>query len=164
MNLIDALKKAHRHLSFLLEPKITIEDYYVPESLKRELDGVAFFNHRTHCRFWRKWVTEIFFSLVPKGTGKTLGAQYLASTIGGLIYDGKLVNNADAIRMAFAQLREVAKEQEKPIFLLSMKSINSPAGEQSLIQPSEATLNALLDETQDLTKMKYLSYWNNQSC
>ena len=116
MSLLDAIKGTAPSSIVPLEPKITIEDYYVPESLKRELDGVALTIEHI-ADFGEMGDRNILFS-GPPGTGKTLGAQYLASTIGGLIYDGKLVNNADAIRMAFAQLREVAKEQEKPIFFV----------------------------------------------
>lgn len=150
MSLLDALKETAPKSIVPFEPKITIEDYHVPESLKRELDGVALTIEHI-ADFGEMGDRNILFS-GPPGTGKTLGAQYLASAIGGLIYDGKLVNNADAIRMTFAQLREVAKQQEKPIFLV-INEVDKFSSREQVIDPTQqATLNALLDEMQGFDK------------
>lgn len=146
MNLQDTLKGSKTPSIAPFEPKITLEDYYVPEALKRELDGVALTIE--HIKdFGEMGDRNILFS-GPPGTGKTLGAQYLASTVGGLVYDGKLVNNADAIRLTFAQLREFASKEEKPIFFV-VNEVDKFSSREQVIDPTQqATLNALLDEMQ----------------
>lgn len=144
MSLQDVLRDAAQSSIAPIEPKMTIDDYYMPPSLKRELDGAAL-TVRNIADFGEMGNRNILFS-GPAGTGKTLGAKYLAASVSGLVYDGKLVNSADAVRETFGQLREVASQEQKPIFLI-INEIDKFSSREQVIDPQQqATLNALLDE------------------
>lgn len=154
MGLQDILRNQERASISPIEPSVTNKEYYVPEALNRHLEGIAL--TIKNIQDFGEMGDRNFLLSGPPGTGKTLGVHYLATLVGGIVYDGKIVNSADAIRDTFAQLRALAKEEKetaeqekripKPLFFV-INEVDKFAKREQIIDPGQqATLNALLDE------------------
>lgn len=127
-------------------PEVTDKDYFVPEAVKREIEGAAL--TIAHIEDFGEMGDRHFLFTGPPGTGKTLGALYLATKVGGLVYDDKLVNSADSVRETFEQLRRIAAKEKKPLFFI-INEVDKFASRENVIDPQQqSTLNALLDEMQ----------------
>ncbi len=154
MNLQEVLRGQEKSSITPIEPSVGDQDYYVPEALKNDLEGIAL-TIKNIQDFGNMGDRNFLFS-GPPGTGKTLGVHYLATSVDGIVYDGKTVNSADAIRDTFSQLRALANEEKekaerekrtpKPIFFV-INEVDKFAKREQIVDPmQQATLNALLDE------------------
>lgn len=149
MDLRDALKNTERGIKPIV-PKVTDEDYFVPQGTEKELCGAQLTIQ--NIKDFGEMGNRNYLFTGPPGTGKTLGVMYLATQVGGLVYDGKIVNDEESIRQTFAQLRKIAKKEQKPIFLV-VNEVDKFASRDSIIDPmQQKCLNTLLDEMQGFDK------------
>ena len=160
MNLREALRKPEQNGISVINHCITAKDFYVLEKLKSDLEGIALTIKNIEC-FGQMGDRNFLFS-GPPGTGKTLGTMYLATLVGGVVYDGKGINSPQAIHDTFAQLRAAADEEiksargekrdTKPVFLV-INEVDKFAKRDHIVDPQQqATLNALLDEMDGIDK------------
>lgn len=146
MKLEEALHDMEEQKISLLEPDVTDEDYYIPNELKRDIEGAAL--TIKNIKQFGKMGDRHYLFTGPPGTGKTLGVLYLATKVGGLVYDGKNIGSAEKIRQTFAFLRETFQQQQKPIFFV-MNEVDRLSNRDDVVDPQQQErLTVLLDEMQ----------------
>jgi transitional endoplasmic reticulum ATPase len=149
MSILEAINQENNKI-VPIEPNVTDKDYFIPEAMKRDLEGllttiqnISDFGEMGHRNF--------LFSGLP-GTGKTLGVMYVATKLQGLVHDAKSIGSAEDVQSLFKDLRETAKTKNKPIFLI-VNEIDKFSNRSTLIDPSQrAFLNTLLDEMDGFEK------------
>lgn len=126
-----------------IQAGITEMDYHINPKLKRDMEGIIATLQEIE-NFGTKMGNRNYIFTGPPGTGKSLGALYLASTLGFPVYDGKMVMNAQNISSMFMQLREQAKSNK---IILLINEIDKFSSRDDVVDPNQQqTLNQLLDE------------------